>query len=278
MFGATKIFRRWHRHVNQNQRRFAITAALAASAVPALVMARGHRIHELKEVPIVVADEGVATFTKTAQAIKLFQAIGAYGDIEKASHSKKLRAGKGKMRNRRYRRKLGPLIIYAKSSAFIRAARNLPGVECVNVNKLNLLRLAPGGHVGRLCVWTSSAFAALDPLYGSSSTKKGYSIPKSKITNADVDRIIQSDEIQSACRRISIKGTFTPLRRNPLRNRTTMLKLNPYKKTSLRLAKRPASQRAVKDRKERGKKAVARRTAYYASLTQDITRADQHQK
>merc|ERR1712100_503379 len=44
MFAPTKIWRKWHRKINVNQRRYATAAALAASAVPALVMARGHKI------------------------------------------------------------------------------------------------------------------------------------------------------------------------------------------------------------------------------------------
>ncbi|CAN0521464.1 unnamed protein product, partial [Scytosiphon promiscuus] len=35
-----------------------------------------------------------------------------------------------------------------------RAFRNLPGVETACVDRLNLLTLAPGGHMGRFCVWT----------------------------------------------------------------------------------------------------------------------------
>ena len=50
MYAPTKIWRRWHRHVNVNQRRYAIVSALAASAVPALVQARGHRIDGIEEV------------------------------------------------------------------------------------------------------------------------------------------------------------------------------------------------------------------------------------
>lgn len=44
MFAPTKTWRRWHRKVNINQRRFAVCSALAASAVVPLVMARGHRV------------------------------------------------------------------------------------------------------------------------------------------------------------------------------------------------------------------------------------------
>lgn len=31
----------------------------------------------------------------------------------------------------------------------------------LNVDKLNLLKLAPGGHLGRFCIWTQSAFDRL---------------------------------------------------------------------------------------------------------------------
>ena len=41
MFAPTKVWRRWHRRTNVNQKRFAICSAVAATAVPALVMAKG---------------------------------------------------------------------------------------------------------------------------------------------------------------------------------------------------------------------------------------------
>jgi large subunit ribosomal protein L4e len=44
MFAPLKIWRRWHRKVNVTQRRHAVAAALAASAVTPLVMARGHLV------------------------------------------------------------------------------------------------------------------------------------------------------------------------------------------------------------------------------------------
>lgn len=28
------------------------------------------------------------------------------------------------------------------------------------------MQLAPGGHMGRFCIWTKSAFEALDTIYG----------------------------------------------------------------------------------------------------------------
>ena len=93
MFAPTKTWRRWHRKINQKQRRFAMCSALAASALPSLVMARGHRVDEIPEVPLVVSD-GIESLQKTSAAVKLLKAVNAYGDVEKCKESKKIRAGK----------------------------------------------------------------------------------------------------------------------------------------------------------------------------------------
>lgn len=53
------------------------------------------------------------------------------------------------MRNRRYVMRRGPLIIYNEDHGIKQAFRNLPGVELISVDRLNLLKLAPGSHLGR---------------------------------------------------------------------------------------------------------------------------------
>ena len=165
MFAPTKTWRRWHVKVNQNQRRFATVSALAASALPSLVLARGHRIEEIEEVPLVVSDD-VESFQKTKEAVALLKELRAYRDVVKVSNSRKLRAGKGKLRNRRHRQRRGPLVVYNEDGGIVKAFRNLPGVEIVNVRRLNLLQLAPGGHIGRFVIWTEGAFALLDDVFG----------------------------------------------------------------------------------------------------------------
>merc|ERR1711872_1077139 len=96
-----RIWRRWHRHVNQNQRRYATVSGIAATALPALVMARGHKIENIPEVPLVVS--GMESLTKTKAAVALLKRLSAYDDVQKCIDSKKIRAGKGKLRNRRHR-------------------------------------------------------------------------------------------------------------------------------------------------------------------------------
>lgn len=46
MFAPTKTWRRWHRRINTTQKRYAICSAVAASAIPALVMSKG-KLHKL---------------------------------------------------------------------------------------------------------------------------------------------------------------------------------------------------------------------------------------
>ncbi|XP_009319799.1 PREDICTED: 60S ribosomal protein L4 [Pygoscelis adeliae] len=237
MFAPTKTWRRWHRRVNTTQKRYAICSALAASALPALVMSKGHRIEEIPELPLVVEDK-VESYKKTKEAVLLLKKLKAWNDIKKVYASQRMRAGKGKMRNRRRIQRRGPCIIYNEDNGIIRAFRNIPGITLLDVNKLNLLRLAPGGHVGRFCIWTESAFRKLDDLYGTwrkaATLKSDYNLPMHKMTNTDIGRIMRSQEIQKALRAPKKKIRRRVLKKNPLKNLRIMIKLNPYAKTMRR--------------------------------------------
>jgi large subunit ribosomal protein L4e len=225
MFAPTRTWRKWHKRINTNQKRFAVASALAASALPALVMARGHKIDNVKEVPCVV-DGSIEAIQKTKDALNALTKIGAIDDVDKAKASHALRTGTGKMRNRRYVARKGPLIVYASTDNTIsRAFRNIPGVDLINVEKLNLLKLAPGGHVGRFIVWTQPAFEKLDAVYGA---KKDYQLPSNVMANSDLTRIINSEEIQT---KLKAKKQGTPRyrhKKNGLTNFGVRVKLNPY--------------------------------------------------
>ncbi|KAK4755182.1 hypothetical protein SAY87_008939 [Trapa incisa] len=267
MFAPTKIWRRWHRRINVNQKRYAIVSAIAATAIPSLVLARGHRIETVPEMPLVIGDsaEGVE---KTPAAIKILKQIGAYADMEKAKDSIGIRPGKGKMRNRRYINRKGPLIVYGTEGANIeKAFRNIPGVEVENVERLSLLKLAPGGHLGRFVIWTKSALEKLDSIYGSfekpSEKKKGYVLPRSKMVNADLARIINSDEVQSVVKPIKKEVKRATLKKNPLKNLNTMLRLNPYAKTARRMALLAEEQRvnAKKEKLDKKRRDISKEEA-----------------
>merc|ERR1712189_171593 len=151
MFAPTKTWRRWHHKININQKRYALCSAIAASGIPSLVMSKGHMINEVPEMPLVVSDK-VQEYSKTKEAVALLRKLRAWSDVQKVYKTRRFRAGKGKMRNRRRTAKLGPLVVYGKDQGLTKAFRNIPGVSLCSVNKLNLLKLAPGGHVGRFVI------------------------------------------------------------------------------------------------------------------------------
>jgi len=267
MFGATKTWRRWHRRVNIKTKRYAVCSAIAATAVPALVMARGHRVAQLHEVPVVV-DDSIAALTKTKAALAALAGIGAMADINKSKDTKTIRSGKGKWRNRRYVIRRGPLLVTTMGSNAHKAFRNIPGVEIANVEHLNLLQLAPGGHMGRFCIWTKSAFEKLDAIYGTaakvSTHKKGWKPPTVCMANSDLSRLINDDAIQSVVRPAKKGTTFArnSAKVNPLKNRTMMAKLNPAFKPGV------AAQKAVAKKKARNV-APAAKKAFYKQMVAD---------
>jgi len=278
MFAPTKIWRRWHRKINLNQKRYALCSALAASALPSLVLARGHRIEQVAEIPLVIANESFTDVSKTQQAFALLQSIHAYADVEKVKDSRKIRRGKGKMRNRRRVQRRGPLIIYAKKGPLVTAFRNIPGVELVCVDRLNLLQLAPGGHMGRFCVWLKDAFERLDSLYGSykhpSQEKRNFRLPRPIMANPDLARVINSDEIQTRLRPVIKQRAFHIRKKNPLKNLGFMIKLNPYAKVQRRRQLLTEKARATK------KEAIIAAKRAHAKKSKDVVkkRKDLYQK
>jgi len=231
MFAPTKTYRRWHRRVNVAQRRYALASAIAASGIPALVQARGHIIDHLNEIPLVIADK-IESFTKTKEAVSFLKRVNLWDDIEKVYDSKRYRAGKGKARNRRYKQKLGPVVVYNNDGGIVRAFRNIPGVTLLSVDRLNLMKIAPGGHLGRLVVWTEAAFRKLDSIFGTttrkSDVKTDFTLPLAKMTNSDFSRLIRSEEISKVVRAPRKNTKKAVVHRNPLKKPALMAKLNPY--------------------------------------------------
>ncbi|OYT64362.1 50S ribosomal protein L4 [Methanosarcinales archaeon ex4484_138] len=149
--------------VNRKERRKAIASAIAATCSEELVERRGHRF--AGSLPIVVVDE-LESLTRTSDVLDLAMKINVHDDLMRAKNGKKVRAGKGKMRGRRYKRPKSFLIVVSEDRGIIRAGRNLPGVDTVTVQQLNAELLAPGTVAGRLVIWSESAIHRLGEVYG----------------------------------------------------------------------------------------------------------------
>jgi len=147
------------KRINKQEKRKALRSAIAATCNLELVTARGHLVDG--EIPVILEDafENIAT---TAEIIGVLKAINVFADVERAKNSKKVRAGRGKMRGRRYKQRKSVLIVTGETP--LRAARNLAGVDAVSVGQLNTELLAPGTHAGRLTIWTEGALKKLEEL------------------------------------------------------------------------------------------------------------------
>ena len=146
--------------IPKKERRLALFSAIAATGSKEIVAERGHIIDEVPELPLVVTDD-LQNLKRTQEVKDVFISLGVWPDIYRVRESIKIRAGRGKMRGRRKKVGVGPLIVISENGGIIEASRNLPGVDVAYVKDLNPELLAPGTHPGRLTVWTRSSIEEL---------------------------------------------------------------------------------------------------------------------
>ncbi len=140
--------------VNQKERRLAIRSALSAT-ISKDIVSKKHDISGVKNLPIIL-DNDFEKSKKTKDIVSILNTLGLEKELQRVKE-KKVRAGKGKMRGRKYRTKVGPLIVVAGKCALQSAAKNIPGIDIVQAKNLNIGLLAPGSHAGRLTLYTKSA-------------------------------------------------------------------------------------------------------------------------
>jgi large subunit ribosomal protein L4e len=154
----------WAKKVNERERRLARNAALAAVKEIALVTARGHDFKEELSLPLIIED-GIESLEPeegaTQEGVKILDRLGVYSDVERAKEGRHVRAGRGKMRGRRYRQPRSLLVVVKDPSKVRRLFGNLPGIEVVSPAGLNAEVLAPGGNPGRLTMFSEGALEVL---------------------------------------------------------------------------------------------------------------------
>lgn len=146
-------------------------------------------------------------------------------------------------------------MVYANDNvSMVKAFRNIPGVETLNVNRLSLKALAPGGQLGRFVIYTQSAIQTLDSLFGTArktgELKKGHQMLKPVLANPDISRIINSNEVQSVVN--PVKTDFVAhykQKKNALKNKSHMNALNPLAEETRKAARltNEKNQQARKD-------------------------------
>ena len=148
----------WWEKINEKERTKAIRSAITATMLKDVVAERGHMIPD--DYPFIL-DDKFELIEKTNKILEAFKKLGLENEMARVQ-DKKIRAGKGKSRGRKYKRKKGFLIVAANTDKLSRAVSNIPGIDVVGVKSLNAELLAPGGKAGRLTLWTSNAINILE--------------------------------------------------------------------------------------------------------------------
>ena len=170
-----KVEKDWTQKLNSKEKILARNSALAATTSPELVSSRGHKFSDDLKLPLIlgsyteVTEEGKTTVDIEDMSLKcatrkvhaIFSELGLGEDLNRAKDGRKIRAGKGKMRGRRYRTPKSLLLVVSNKGNLAKAVRNLPGVDVVSASDLSAEHLAPGGDAGRLTVFTEKSIEAM---------------------------------------------------------------------------------------------------------------------
>jgi large subunit ribosomal protein L4e len=158
----------WSKKMNSKERHLARMSALAATNDNEMAASRGHRFDDKLTLPVVMEEKFERMSEDTEEGhtqimLDVLEDIGLYDDIERATDGRHQRAGKGKMRGRRFRTPRSLLVVVEDVAGMRPFFRNLPGVEIVSAEQLSTERLAPGGDPGRL---TMISVQALEKMMG----------------------------------------------------------------------------------------------------------------
>jgi len=148
----------WAQKINRKEMKLAIASAIAATS---------DKLAIGREIPIdlpVIVDDAIEGVTKTSDMSKFLMLMKLGGEMERAK-LKKIRAGRGKMRGRKYKKKRSILFVAVKADGLRRAVENLPGMDVTTVKDMDILMLAPNMTGGRLAIFTKGALDELAKMY-----------------------------------------------------------------------------------------------------------------
>ncbi len=134
--------------INKKELRIALESALSATANPKMISKKYTSLKtEIKQAPFVIDFK----FDKAKQFKDGLKKILGEDVFEIAIPKKRIRAGKGKMRGRKYKKSAGMLLVVGQKEN-----PKLNGIEVNKAKFVSVTDLAKGG-VGRLVVYTENA-------------------------------------------------------------------------------------------------------------------------
>ncbi len=144
------------RGINNKEWQKALENGFAASLNVEQISKLGQRVSS--KYPFMLDDKCEEAVMKTKDAKSMLESLDLANEIERTSEVK-IRAGKGTMRNRRYKVKRGPLFVVSSSQApLFKALRNIKGFDVITPELLLAQDFGMSEKPGRQVIFTKSAY------------------------------------------------------------------------------------------------------------------------
>lgn len=139
--------------INKKEQRIALNSAIASTASPKVILEKYSL--KLESLPIIFVSEILSKKPKEFENV--LKTLLNFDELS----TRKVRAGRGKLRNRKY--KISKKILLVVSTDEMKQALKLKntGVDISNTQQLSVLNLATGGKPGRIAVYTEKAIQEL---------------------------------------------------------------------------------------------------------------------
>ena len=142
------------KEINNKEWLKALRVGVSASLNSSIVGSNGQKVPH--NYPIVL-DDSIEEMSKTKEVKEFLEKIGFADEIERTRY-RKVRAGKGTMRNRTYKTKRGPMIVVSSvEKPLLKASRNIRGFEIMTPELLMVSDFGMSDKPGRAVIFTKAA-------------------------------------------------------------------------------------------------------------------------
>ena len=147
----------WKQKINKKEKKLALISAAIATLKEDIVKKRYENL-DLKIFPIILDNKELEKIKKVRDFKNFLIKLGLEEFLEKIQE-KKIRAGKGKMRGRRYKKRSGIFFVVSSKEVAKKLNKilNNLNVHVRDLKNINAEILAPGAKLGRLTIWESEA-------------------------------------------------------------------------------------------------------------------------
>lgn len=148
---APKAHKNIIKNLNNREWHKALLSGLMASLNKEIVMGNGQKVPE--NYPFVI-DSKIEDINKTKEIKSILEKLGFKDEISR-TQTRKVRAGRGTMRNRTYKTKRGPLVVVSSMEKGLqKAARNIQGFDVVSADLLLASDFGMSEKPGRAVIFT----------------------------------------------------------------------------------------------------------------------------